>query len=391
MTRSPLRADCPVCGSEQLIDTVRIARLPVFANVLYDDPGSAKAVQTGVFNARACPNCGHVFNADFDNDLVGYTQSYENALTFSPRFRAFADELVERLATTYDLAGKTLVDIGCGKGDFIKQLATRTGARGFGFDQAYEPDRDSQTPEGISFSTEWFGPKHGDLKPDFISCRHVLEHIYEPRAFLADLARNPGVSPDTVFYFEVPNVMYTLRDMGIWDLIYEHVSYFSERSLDYVFRATGFEPIEIGESFGGQYLFIEARVTGQPAENVSPSDAVSDFGPCVHAFRERYASKLTEWRGQLETGADAVAVWGAGSKGISFVNVMEMAADGVRLVDINPHKRGKFAPMTGQPVVAPDDLQDAPPSTVFVMNALYHDEIAVQLAGMGIIPTLIDA
>jgi hypothetical protein len=112
---------------------------------------------------------------------------------------------------------------------------------------------------GVRFVNDWFSNAYADVRPDLVLCRHVLEHIAEPVAFLRTLRTHPSVSPATVFYFEVPNALYTLRDMGIWDIIYEHVSYFTPDSLCTAFNVAGFEVLDVGALFGDQYLYIEAK------------------------------------------------------------------------------------------------------------------------------------
>jgi hypothetical protein len=62
-----------------------------------------------------------------------------------------------------------------------------------------------------------------------------------------------------------------------------------------------------------------------------------------------------------------------------------------RVVDINPHKRGKHLAGTGQRIVAPADLAADPPDIVVVMNPVYRDEIAADLAGRGLTPELVAA
>ena len=66
--------------------------------------------------------------------------------------------------------------------------------------------------------------------------------------------RPSGERMNTIVFFEMPNVMYTLKDLGIWDLIYEHCSYFSVPSLREVFRACGFTVKELHELYEGQFL-----------------------------------------------------------------------------------------------------------------------------------------
>jgi 2-polyprenyl-3-methyl-5-hydroxy-6-metoxy-1,4-benzoquinol methylase len=213
------RKDCPICRSSGLLGSVHFDAIPVLCNVLYPNATSARDAATGQFDMSFCRECSHVFNAAFDEDIIGYTQNYENSLHFSPRFAAFACDLARRLNETYSLRGKTVVDIGCGKGDFLRELCTVSGARCFGFDKSYEGSCNDETTN-IEFVKEWFSDAYSDVRPDFVSCRHVLEHIATPIEFLRTLGAHPGIGSETVFYIEVPNALYTVRNLGIWDLIY---------------------------------------------------------------------------------------------------------------------------------------------------------------------------
>ena len=49
------------------------------------------------------------------------------------------------------------------------------------------------------------------------------------------------------------------------------------------------------------------------------------------------------------------------------------------VVDINPHKHGKYMPGTGQEIVGPEFLQDYQPQWVIAMNAIYRHEIQQDL------------
>jgi len=54
-----------------------------------------------------------------------------------------------------------------------------------------------------------------------------------------------------------------LRDLGIWDLIYEHCSYFTAPSIHRLFREVGLPPREIYTAFGDQFLCVEASCDGE--------------------------------------------------------------------------------------------------------------------------------
>jgi SAM-dependent methyltransferase len=343
----------------------------------------------GDFKAEFCGSCGHFFNAAFDEGRIGYTQTYENSLHFSPRFVQFSNELVDRLSRSYTLSGKTVVDIGCGKGDFLKRLCAISGARGIGFDKSFEEDR-GETSDNLLFVRDWFSDAYPDVRPDFVSCRHVLEHINEPIDFLRTLRSHPGISPETVMYFEVPNALYTLRDLGIWDLIYEHVSYFTPDSLRAAFELAGFDVLAIGSSFGEQYLYIEAKPARQAP--VRTSTAAATLRTLVDDFGRAYADKVSRWNGFLAQNDPAhVAVWGAGSKGVTFVNALQAGPNIAALVDVSPYKQGRFAPRTGTAVLAPEQLTSLSIRSLIVMNPLYRDEIKAATEALGLTPAILVA
>ena len=395
MSFSPINSDarthvdCPVCGGRDLLSSVTFEALPILCSTLHSDAESSRGADAGQFSTTFCRSCGHVFNATFEDGRIGYTQSYDSSLAFSPRFAAFEEALAERLNATYALEGKTIIDIGCGKGSFLKRLCAVSGADGIGFDKSFEMTRADAVP-GVRFVNDWFGDTYTDAQPDFVSCRHVIEHIAEPVAFLRALRAHPAIQPETVFYFEAPNALYTLRDLGIWDLIYEHVSYFTPPSLRKAFEAAGFEVLDTGTSFGEQYLYIEAK----PGFNYSPalSSETGKIESLVRDFDNAYRDKIKRWRHYLATrDPGKIVVWGAGAKGVTFVNVVPGADRIGALVDVNPHKHGRFAPRTDTPVLSPEALRGQPIESIIIMNPLYHDEIAGAVAALGLTSEIIVA
>jgi hypothetical protein len=88
--------------------------------------------------------------------------------------------------------------------------------------------------------------------------------------------------------------------------------------------------------------------------------------------------------GRLLSRRGRVVVWGAGSKGVTFLNTVR-GADWIEyVIDINPRKQGMYIPGGGQPIVSPEMLAEHRPSTVLVMNPIYQDEIRGRLSRMGI-------
>jgi cyclopropane fatty-acyl-phospholipid synthase-like methyltransferase len=318
---------------------------------------------------------------------MDYDPRYENSLYFSPRFREYLDALVDDLDRTYSLAGKHVIDVGCGRGDFLKALCKRTKCSGFGFDKSYEPDRsDGALDQGeIEFIVDFYGPAYAHYPVDVLTCRHVLEHIEDPPEFLSMIRNTLRDRDGVVVFFEVPNALYTVRQLGIWDIIYEHVSYFTEESLSSLFSTEGFDVTSVEEVFGGQFLALHARhfPEGHFSALMTPGAAcIESLDADVHAFQNRYRNKIDQWAERMEqiqrTGQRAV-IWGTGSKGVTFLNALRITDSIPYAVDINPRKHGFFVAGTGQEVVPPDFLRDYRPDIVVVMNRIYEQEIRSML------------
>jgi hypothetical protein len=219
----------------------------------------------------------------------------------------------------------------------------------------------------------------------------VLEHVDDPVAFVAGIRRSLDAKPDAVVFFEVPNAAYTLRDLGIWDLIYEHCSYFGGCSLTRLFSANGFTVQRVAELYDGQFIGIEC--TPGPAQAAAAGADPRAVQACVERFPDRYARKLNHWRGvidELQKSKRRAVIWGGGSKGVTFLNLLQPSAV-VGVVDLNPRKHGRFVPGTGHEVISPESLRAIGPEVVIVMNDVYKDEIRRDLNARGLEPELLVA
>ncbi len=379
---------CTVCRAHAVEIFAEVPNVPVLCNILWPSREEARSVARVKVRLGFCHNCGHIFNPDFDLSLMDYSQAYENSLHFSPRFQQYAEDLARDLVARHDLRGKHIIEIGSGKGDFLEMLCELGDNHGIGFDPSYVPGETARgATKQIEFVQDFYSERYTDRQADFICCRHTLEHIPDPVAFMQMVRRTVG-QQKTAIFFEVPNGLYTLQDMAIWDIIYEHCSYFTQYSLAYLLESCGFEVTDVRTTFGGQYLCVEAQPKDDFAivsakEWNQPSEVAGD----VREFSGRYQAKTAQDQAMLRAIADderRAVIWGSGSKGITFLNMLPEAETIHYAVDINPRKQGMYITGTGQRIVAPEFLGDYTPDAVIVMNPLYTKEIRATLEGMGL-------
>jgi SAM-dependent methyltransferase len=388
---------CRACGRRELEPCYEAAGVPIHANRLAASREAALAAPTGELRLELCPGCGLLQNGAFDAARLEYTADYENSQFFSPHFRAYAAELARGLAARHALRGRSVVEIGCGAGDFLALLCEAGGCRGVGFDPAHVPARAPEPPKagyppeaGVRFVRAAWGAGSGPLQADLVCLRHTLEHLAEPRAFLDALRAALSARPGAAVFCEVPDAARVLRDAAFWDLYYEHCSYFTAESLARLFRAAGFEILREGRGFGDQYLLLEARLAPGAAPAAAAGPDLAALAALGRRFGAEAARHRERWRGRLAAlGREGpLVLWGGGAKAVGFLAALAPAAAVACAVDVNPHKQRRFLPITGHEVVAPERLRERAPRQVLLLNPAYQEEVGKQLAALGLAPAL---
>lgn len=384
------RPTCRACGDTDLRPVLDVHAVPVFCNVLWPTRAAAAEAATGDISLALCGRCGLLQNTAFDAALVEYAPEYQNSLHHSPTFLRFAEGLVDSLDARYRLGGRTVVDVGCGDGEFLTLLAERTGARGVGFDPSFDAARAPATKADVTVRRELFTSGSG-VEADLVVCRHVIEHVPDARLLVRGVREALSTSPGAAVYFEMPDATYMLETQAMWDVIYEHPSYFAAATLRAIFEREGFEVDVVGRSFADQYLYLEGRPREGDAPECDLRASVATLEGLAATFAERFTGVLERWTRELPAlAADGpVAIWGAGSKGVMFATLLDPEARLLRyVVDVNPDKHGLFVPRSTHEVVPPSALLADPPAHVLVMNPIYRDEIESMLRSMGLAATV---
>jgi SAM-dependent methyltransferase len=382
-------AQCPNCGGKGLAPFYSSEAIPVHSCMMFDDAESAAAFPKRDLVLGFCRQCGFISNVVFDPTVQDYATGYEEQQSFSPHFRAFQTRLCESLIEKYEIRGKDVVEIGCGKGDFLIELCERGENRGVGIDPTCDPDRIEGRGDGrVRFVKSYYSREHADLPCDVLCCRHTLEHIHQTAEFVAQVRTVIGDREDTLVFFEVPAVERVLNEGAFWDVYYEHCAYFSLGSLARLFRSQRFDLFELEMDFDDQYLLIVARPSAMPTKPAwSSEDDLARLEADVDHFRKTVTARIADWRQRFESWNienKRVAIWGSGSKCVSFLSAVGTQENVSAIVDINPFRQGKVLVGWGHRIVAPESLCQAPPDVVVVMNPIYCAEIQRDLESMGL-------
>jgi 2-polyprenyl-3-methyl-5-hydroxy-6-metoxy-1,4-benzoquinol methylase len=384
---------CPNCGAACFSIFHEVRNLPVHSCLLLDNLDEARAFPRGEIRLAFCESCDFIFNAAYDPAMRHYSTGYEEQQSFSPRFNAFARELAADLIDRYGLRGKTILEIGCGKGDFLALLCELGGNEGIGIDPTCDPDRIAGSTKGsLKFIQNYYSEEYSSLEADLVCCRHTLEHIPDTHEFLSMVRRAIGDRPKTLVFFEVPDVGRVLREIAFWDIYYEHTSYFTLASLARLFESCDFSVLRAGKGFDDQYLLLDARPGSKSGSTGSQVLDPENTPQDVAYFVKNYAEKMDWWRSFLQNAGNEgkrVAIWGSSSKCVSFLTTLEIGDEIDVVVDINPYRHGKFLAGCGHQIRSPEFLRDYRPDVVILMNPIYREEIARHLEQMGLAPQIV--
>ena len=378
-----MSSQCPVCDSLSTLQIVSRNNVPVHQNLLMNDRQEACSITRVNLRIMLCQECGFVFIANFDMNKLSYGDHYDNNQNCSSTFQTHLDQLVEKILEDERNQNCHFVEIGCGQGQFLGRLVEEgVGNVGTGFDPSYTGP-DHLLNGRLKFYKKYYDADCAEIPVDVVICRHVIEHVPRPLELLKSVREALKISPGARLYFETPCVEWILRNQIVWDFFYEHCSLFSAESLRRIFEVSGFKVMSVDHVFDGQYLWLEATAD-KPVEISERANSLSDLAKTYRAAEEIV---LKNWNQRILDfkKRGAVALWGAGAKGVTFANLIDPMCERLEcVVDLNPKKQGKYIAGTGHPIINYRELGLRNVKSVILMNSNYRSENQALLKKSGL-------
>lgn len=315
-----------------------------------------------------------VENAEFDDRLAVYDDNYQNSQAHSPAFQQHMKTVLGLLKRHFP-ANSKLVEVGCGKGDFLSLVESDGHFDATGYDATYEGDSKRIQKRYLDRSER--------ITADVVVLRHVLEHIHAPHRFLSMIR---DIFSTGHVFIEVPSYDWIIDNQAFFDITYEHVNYFSQQSLLKLFRSP---PLDSGLLFDGQYQYVIAGLedlSGDFARHYEGGDwETLDFYEVFPSL----SKKMGDIEQRLKGGRVAY-LWGAATKGGMFLvhcaNQGRIINKVAFAVDVNPNKCGKFLP--GSKVQIQDKATFFRCATnadlLIIANPNYRSEIVEELRRNGL-------
>ena len=356
---NPVIMKCRVCKSNCFDSPLlRYTNMPSSAQG-FPDLKSLKNDNGSDLNLFQCSSCGLV---QLSEKPVSYYKEVIRASSFSSEMKRFRSEQFVSWVDKYNLKGKSILEVGCGRGEYLSILKQTEVSLAHGIEYSKESVSSCINSE-ISVTKGFFGDENFVLpkqKYDGFICLNFIEHWPNPNKVLAHLKKN--LSEDAIGIVEVPNFDMILKQGLYSEFISDHLFYFTKDTLTFMLNYNGFEVIECSVIWHDYILSAVVRKRKRIDLSLLKSRKLN-VETELNSFIDKFEKK-------------EVAIWGAGHQSLAVMSLAKLENKIRYVVDSAPFKQGKYTPATHFPIVAPIELVNNPVKAVIIIAASYSNEVA---------------
>ena len=350
--------NCRVCGHKFFVDLLlKYNNMPKAAQFMPDEKSLKN--ETGVdLEVCQCSRCGLV---QLSNSPVPYYREVIRASAVSEEMKYFRQKQFSDFIQKYSLKNKKIVEIGCGKGEFLF-IMQKFADQSFGLEFSEQSVSDCKKMGLKVFpgyiETADYKINNGPFDAFFIL--NFLEHLPEPNATLEGIYNN--LTGDGIGLVEVPNFNMILQKKLFPEFIGDHLFYFTKDTLGSTLGLNGFEILECKVQW---YDYIISAIVRKRKKT-----DLSDF----HNYQAKLKNEIEKYL--LNFKNKKVAIWGASHQALAILSLLNLGGRIEYVIDSAKFKQGKYTPATHIPIVAPEKLSSDPVDAIIVMAAGYSDEVA---------------
>ena len=353
---------CIACGAP-LWETplLTLDNMPASAQHMPDVQG-VKEDRGLTLDLCQCMGCGLV---QFDCEPVDYYRDVIRAGGFSKTMVELRRYQYKHLIDSYHLEGKKFIEVGCGQGEFLKVLSEfPVEVHGIEHDPHLVELARAQGLDVTEGFTETEDTRFaGGLYDVFLSF-NFLEHQPDPSTMLQAIYRN--LEDDAMGLITVPSFEYIMDHNSYYELIRDHLAYYTFETLTPLLERNGFQ-VEECEVINRDTLSVIVRKRPQ-----MDTENLLECYVNLKREMETYMKYLDAWDKK-------VAIWGASHQGFTLAATTKLGERARYIIDSAPFKQGKFAPASHLPIVGPDHFHEHPVDAIIITAPGYTDEIAASI------------
>ena len=367
---------CPACGGQPCTSALNMPDHPSFMFPM--SKTGAASVKRAPLSLEICHNCGHIFQATVDRDLLkliyqdyyaDYPYDTDEAMIepYRAPFLTFAKMILESHCKDKGV----LVEIGCSKAENLLPFADH-GFRCIGIDPSPLSGRAAAAHKNIEILEGYYESTQVNEQASVIVSRFNLEHIVDIPTHVQKM--RDDLKDGGLILVQVPNVELWLENGQPLFAAHEHPQYFCLASLSALFRRFGFSMVSFYSS--GQPSIIACFEKTPTAITVTTPNTYEKFG----VYRASVIRRRETLLSLLDLSSPVIA-YGCGLT--LFWLLSELPDDfwaNLIVVDDNQALHGKYLPAYVLPVQAPSlDLFATGATVILTLNSLYHPRVIERL------------
>ena len=353
---------CIACGAP-LWETplLTLDNMPASAQHMPDAQG-VKEDRGLTLDLCQCMGCGLV---QFDCEPVDYYRDVIRAGGFSKTMVELRRYQYKHLIDSYHLEGKKFIEVGCGQGEFLKVLSEfPVEVHGIEHDPHLVELARAQGLDVTEGFTETEDTRFAGGLCDVFLSFNFLEHQPDPSTMLQAIYRN--LEDDAMGLITVPSFEYIMDHNSYYELIRDHLAYYTFETLTPLLERNGFQ-VEECEVINRDTLSVIVRKRPQ-----MDTENLLECYVNLKREMETYMKYLDAWDKK-------VAIWGASHQGFTLAATTKLGEKARYIIDSAPFKQGKFAPASHLPIVGPDHFHEHPVDAIIITAPGYTDEIAASI------------
>lgn len=306
-----------------------------------------------------CSGCGLI---QLDCEPVAYYKDVIRAGGYTTTMTELRRSQYKHFIDTYHLEGRKFIEVGCGRGEFLNVLKEFP-VQVYGIEHK-EDLVEIARQNGLNVWHDFAQDENHVLKNgpfDAFCSFNFLEHQPDPNGMMRCIYRN--LSEGGMGLVTVPSVEYILENDGYYELIHDHLAYYSEKTLRFLMEKNGFEVLE-AEMVNRDTISLIVRKRSRVNATMLQENYEELWEQMQTFAKERTAD------------GKKLAVWGASHQGFTLIPTLHLESFVSYIIDSAPFKQGKFAPASHLPIVAPDHFFEEPVDTILIVAPGYTQEIA---------------
>ena len=360
-----MKGRCIVCG-ERLYNKPsyvchnmpqRVQNLPGL-----DDLASDKGIDLELFQ---CSGCGLL---QLDCEPLLYFKDSMRAGEKSAGLTSLRLKQYKHFVETYGLKGKKIIEIGAGKGGFLRTLKDikEYHIEVFGLENNEDYVRIAREQEHVNVvlgfcDSEEYAIEGGPF--DAFTCFSYPARLVDPNTMLRAVANN--LKDGGVGYISCISQEHILKKNGLYEITKDLYAYYSVDTMRFLAQHNGFEVLEVFEEDPYVNAIVRKRT---PIDLHKTWFNIEIINKKVYEFIYEEVKKNRK-----------VAAWCAGHYAFTLISLSGIGPMISYIVDNATFKQGLFSPVSHVPIVSPEYFREVPVDTFLILGMLYKDEIVKEI------------